>query len=231
MEPVSAADEVVDICRDLLRIDTSNTGDPRTTVGERVAAEYVAAQLSDVGIDVELLESAPRRANLVARIPGVDRSRGALLVHGHLDVVPFDESEWSVHPLSGSVQDGYVWGRGAVDMKDMDAMILAVVRQRLREGRRPERDVVLMFTADEEAGGEYGAKFLVEEHPGYWEVQQIIDDPEGNHDWRITASVDLNASAPLPPPSRPSGNGAHLAPAREALPEPHTGASERKALQ
>src|SRR5918997_3083352 len=164
MEPVPAADEVVDICRDLLRIDTSNTGDPRTTVGERVAAEYVAAKLSDVGIDVELHESAPRRANLVARIPGADRSRGALLVHGHLDVVPADASEWSVPPFSGEEKDGYLWGRGAIDMKDFDAMMLAVVRQWGRTGYTPPRDIVLAFTADEEAGMEYGSQFLVREH-------------------------------------------------------------------
>ena len=163
MEPVPA-DEVVDICRDLLRIDTSNTGDPRTTVGERVAAEYVAAQLSDVGIDVELHESAPRRANLVARIPGADRSRGALLVHGHLDVVPADASEWSVPPFSGEEKDGYLWGRGAIDMKDFDAMTLAVVRGWQRTGYVPPRDIVLAYTADEEAGMEYGSQFLVREH-------------------------------------------------------------------
>lgn len=152
------------ICRDLLRIDTSNTGDPRTTVGERVAAEYVAAQLTEVGIDVELHESAPKRANLVARIPGRDRSRGALLVHGHLDVVPADASEWSVPPFSGEEKDGYLWGRGAIDMKDFDAMMLAVVRDWQRTGVVPPRDIVLAFTADEEAGMEYGSQFLVREH-------------------------------------------------------------------
>ncbi|MEV4642580.1 M20/M25/M40 family metallo-hydrolase [Actinoplanes sp. NPDC049548] len=164
MEPVTAADEVVGICRDLLRIDTSNTGDPRTTVGERVAAEYVAAQLTEVGIEVELHESAPRRANLVARIPGRDRSRGALLVHGHLDVVPADASEWSVPPFSGEEKDGYLWGRGAIDMKDFDAMMLAVVRDWQRTGVVPPRDIVLAFTADEEAGMEYGSQYLVREH-------------------------------------------------------------------
>jgi len=169
MEPVSAADEVVGICRDLLRIDTSNTGDPRTTVGERVAAEYVARQLTEVGIDVELHESAPRRANLVARIPGADRSRGALLVHGHLDVVPADASEWSVPPFSGEEKDGYLWGRGAIDMKDFDAMMLAVVRQWQRTGVVPPRDIVLAFTADEEAGMEYGSQFLVREHAGLFD--------------------------------------------------------------
>jgi acetylornithine deacetylase/succinyl-diaminopimelate desuccinylase-like protein len=169
MEPVSAAAEVVDICRDLLRIDTTNTGDPRTTVGERAAAEYVAAQLTEVGIDVELHESAPRRANLVARIPGADRSRGALLVHGHLDVVPADAAEWSVPPFSGEEKDGYLWGRGAIDMKDFDAMMLAVVRQWQRTGVVPPRDIVLAFTADEEAGMEYGSQFLVREHAGLLE--------------------------------------------------------------
>ncbi|GGQ63502.1 M20/M25/M40 family metallo-hydrolase [Couchioplanes azureus] len=169
MEPVSAADEVVRICRDLLRIDTSNTGDPRTTAGERAAAEYVAEQLTEAGIDVALHESAPRRANLVARIPGRDPSRGALLVHGHLDVVPADASEWSVHPFSGEEKDGYLWGRGAIDMKDFDAMMLAVVRDWKRRGVVPPRDIVLAFTADEEAGMEYGSQYLVREHAGLFD--------------------------------------------------------------
>jgi acetylornithine deacetylase/succinyl-diaminopimelate desuccinylase-like protein len=160
----TATDEVVGLCRDLLRIDTSNTGDSRTTVGERVAAEYVAEKLTEVGIEVQLHESAPRRANLVARIPGADRSRGALLVHGHLDVVPADASEWSVPPFSGEEKDGYLWGRGAIDMKDFDAMMLAVVRQWQRTGVVPPRDIVLAFTADEEAGMQFGSQFLVREH-------------------------------------------------------------------
>jgi len=161
----TATDEVIGICRDLLRIDTTNTGDPRTTVGERVAAEYVAAQLDEVGIASVLRESAPKRTNLVARIPGADPTRGALLVHGHLDVVPADASEWSVHPFSGEEKDGYLWGRGAIDMKDFDAMMLAVVRQWKRTGYVPPRDIVLAFTADEEAGMEYGSQFLAREHP------------------------------------------------------------------
>lgn len=158
-------DEVIGLCQDLLRIDTTNTGDNDTSVGERRAAEYVAEKLGEVGIDSVLYESAPRRANLVARIPGTDRNRPGLLVHGHLDVVPADADEWSVHPLSGELRDGYLWGRGAIDMKDFDAMVLAVVRHWQRSGFRPPRDVVLAFTADEEAGSEYGAHFLVENHP------------------------------------------------------------------
>ncbi|MEU6023697.1 M20/M25/M40 family metallo-hydrolase [Micromonospora sp. NPDC047134] len=157
-------DEVVDLCRDLLRIDTTNTGDNATSVGERLAAEYVAEKLAEVGIDPVLHESAPGRANVIARIPGTDPSRGALLVHGHLDVVPADPHEWSVHPFSGELRDGYLWGRGAIDMKDFDAMVLAVVRHWQRTGVRPPRDIVLAYTADEEAGSDYGAHFLTTRH-------------------------------------------------------------------
>ncbi|HEV8566365.1 MAG TPA: M20/M25/M40 family metallo-hydrolase [Actinoplanes sp.] len=164
-----AADEVTGICRDLLRIDTTNTGDPRTTVGERVAAEYVAEKLAEVGIESTMYESAPRRASLVARIPGADPSRGALLVHGHLDVVPADPSEWSVPPFAAEEKDGYLWGRGAIDMKDFDAMVLAVVRQWRRTGVTPPRDIVLCFLADEEAGMEHGSQFLARVHPDLFE--------------------------------------------------------------
>ncbi|MGC5020056.1 M20/M25/M40 family metallo-hydrolase [Micromonospora sp. DT47] len=157
-------DEVVDLCRDLLRIDTTNTGDNATSAGERKAAEYVAEKLAEVGVESQLLESAPGRANVIARIPGTDPGRDALLVHGHLDVVPADVDEWSVHPFSGEIRDGYLWGRGAIDMKDFDAMVLAVVRHWQRTGVRPPRDIVLAYTADEEAGSEYGAHFLAQRH-------------------------------------------------------------------
>ncbi|WP_405095902.1 M20/M25/M40 family metallo-hydrolase [Micromonospora sp. NBC_01412] len=163
------ADEVVDLCRDLLRIDTTNTGDNATSVGERAAAEYVAEKLAEVGVDAVIHESAPGRANLVARIPGTDPGRDALLVHGHLDVVPADPDEWSVHPFSGEIRDGYLWGRGAIDMKDFDAMVLTVVRNWQRTGVRPARDIVLAFTADEEAGSDYGAHFLTEHHRGLFD--------------------------------------------------------------
>ncbi len=162
-------DEVVDLCRDLLRIDTTNTGDNDTSAGERRAAEYVAEKLAEVGVESVIHESAPGRANVVARIPGTDPARPALLVHGHLDVVPADADEWSVHPFSGELRDGYLWGRGAIDMKDFDAMVLAVVRHWQRTGVRPPRDIVLAYTADEEAGSDYGAHFLVERHPGLFE--------------------------------------------------------------
>ncbi|GAA4926250.1 acetylornithine deacetylase/succinyl-diaminopimelate desuccinylase-like protein [Actinomycetospora succinea] len=161
-----AEDEVVTLTSELIQIDSQNTGDLATTTGEAEAAAYVDAKLREVGYETEVIESgAPGRHNVFARLEGADPSRPALLVHGHLDVVPFDESEWSVHPLSGSVQDGYVWGRGAVDMKDMDAMILALARQFKAEGTVPPRDLVFAFLADEEAGGAYGSHWLAEHRP------------------------------------------------------------------
>ncbi|MEU7878570.1 M20/M25/M40 family metallo-hydrolase [Microbispora bryophytorum] len=168
MTPRYGEDEVAELCGDLIRIDSVNAGD-NAGPGEREAAEYVAGKLSEVGLEPAILESDPGRANVVARVEGTDPSRDALVLHGHLDVVPFDAADWTHHPLSGEIADGCVWGRGAVDMKNMDAMILAVVRRRLSEGRRPSRDVVLVFTADEEAGGHYGAQWLAERHPEVFE--------------------------------------------------------------
>ena len=166
----AAEDEVVELASELIRIDTTNTGDPDTVTGEREAAEYVAAKLSEVGFEIEMVESgAPRRDNVFCRLPGADPSRGALLVHGHLDVVPADPAEWSVHPFSGAVQDGYLWGRGAIDMKDMVAMTIAVARRFKRDGVTPPRDLVFAFLADEEAGGEYGAQWLVRNRPDLFE--------------------------------------------------------------
>ena len=176
---ITAADEVATLCSDLIRIDTTNLGD-NSGPGERRAAEHVAALLDEAGLEPVVLESHPGRASVTARIGGEDSSRPALLIHGHLDVVPADAADWTVAPFSGEISDGYVWGRGAVDMKDMDAMILAVVRQRMREGRRPSRDVVLSFLADEEAGGSYGAGWLVDNHPDLFEgVSEAIGEVGG----------------------------------------------------
>ena len=187
-------EEVVRICQDLIRIDTTNTGDTTTSAGERVAAEYVAAMLADVGLEPVIRESERGRTSVVARFPGAPTpqgqpSRGALLVHGHLDVVPADPDEWSVHPFSGEVRDGYVWGRGAVDMKDFDAMLLTVVCQMRREGRTPPRDLVLAFLADEEAGGAYGAHWLVEHHPDLFDgCSEAIGEVGG---FSFTVAEDL----------------------------------------
>jgi acetylornithine deacetylase/succinyl-diaminopimelate desuccinylase-like protein len=162
-----ALEEVVRFTSDLIRIDTTNRGGGEGN--ERPAAEYVAAWLADAGIEPVVLESAPGRANVVARVPGTDPTAGALLVHGHLDVVPAEAADWTVPPFSGEVRDGVVWGRGAIDMKDMDAMVLATVRAWARSGQRPARDIVLAFTADEEDSAAYGSGFLAGEHAGLFE--------------------------------------------------------------
>ncbi|MER0478891.1 M20/M25/M40 family metallo-hydrolase [Streptomyces sp. Edi2] len=176
---VTGEDEVVDLCRDLIRMDTSNYGD-HSGPGERAAAEYVAEKLAEVGLEPQIFESHKGRASTVARIEGEDRSRPGLLIHGHTDVVPANADDWTHHPFSGEIADGCVWGRGAVDMKDMDAMTLAVVRDRLRSGRKPPRDIVLAFLADEEAGGTYGARWLVDHHPHLFEgVTEAISEVGG----------------------------------------------------
>ncbi|HEU5007242.1 MAG TPA: M20/M25/M40 family metallo-hydrolase [Jatrophihabitantaceae bacterium] len=155
----AAQDEAVTLLSDLVRINTSNPTHP-----ERPAAEWVAAKLDEVGVSSQIIEAAPGRASTVARVEGSDPSRPPLLIHGHLDVVPAEASEWSVDPFGGEVRDGYVWGRGTVDMKDMDAMVLALVRDWMRTGRKPPRDIVLAFVSDEEAGGREGAHYLVDHH-------------------------------------------------------------------
>ena len=160
------ADEVVGLVSALIRFDTSNTGELETTRGEAECARWVAEQLREVGYEPEYLESgAPGRGNAFVRLPGADATRGALLIHGHLDVVPAEAADWSVHPFSGAVSDGYVWGRGAVDMKDMCGMMLAVARHFKRAGIVPPRDLVFAFVADEESGGKYGAQWLVKNRP------------------------------------------------------------------
>jgi acetylornithine deacetylase/succinyl-diaminopimelate desuccinylase-like protein len=176
---VTAQDEVVGICRDLVRIDTSNPGD-HSGPGERAAAEHVAGLLAEAGLEPTVLESHPKRASVVARISGRNPERPGLLVHGHLDVVPASAPDWRHDPFSGEIANGCVWGRGAIDMKDMDAMTLAVVRQRLRERRPPARDIVLAFTADEEAGGTWGARWLVDRHPDLFEgVTEAVSEVGG----------------------------------------------------
>jgi acetylornithine deacetylase/succinyl-diaminopimelate desuccinylase-like protein len=173
--------EVVDLVRALIRFDTSNTGDPATTKGEAECAGWVAEQLQEVGYETEYIEAgAPGRANVFTRLKGADSSRGALMLHGHLDVVPAEASDWSVHPFSGALSDGYVWGRGAVDMKDMVGMMIAVARGFKRSGTVPPRDLVFAFVSDEEAGGKYGCKWLVENRADLFEgVTEAVGEVGG----------------------------------------------------
>ncbi len=168
MDTQSAGTDVVELCAQLLRFDTTNRGHGDAE-GEREAAEFVAGVLADAGVESEIYESAPRRANLVAALPGTDSSLPALLIQGHLDVVPAEPSDWSVPPFAGEVRDGQLWGRGAIDMKCFCAMALSVVHSFAASGTRPRRDVVLAFVADEEDHGELGAQWLTSAHPSLFE--------------------------------------------------------------
>ena len=162
-------EEVVEFCSELIRIPSVNTGDPATIGdGEAVAAKYLQGKLEEVGYETDYIEAVAGRGNVVARLAGADPDRGALLIHGHVDVVPANAAEWTVDPFSGAVQDGYVWGRGAVDMKDMVAMTLAVARDFKRRNVIPPRDLIFCFVSDEEAGGVFGAEWLVDNKPEWF---------------------------------------------------------------
>jgi acetylornithine deacetylase/succinyl-diaminopimelate desuccinylase-like protein len=179
--PSNPSDDVVEVVSRLIRFDTTNTGEPETTKGEAECARWVAEQLADVGYQPEYVESgAAGRGNVFARLEGADRSRGALLIHGHLDVVPAEPAEWSVHPFSGAIEDGYVWGRGAVDMKDMVGMTIVVARQLKQAGIVPPRDLVFAFLADEEHGGSFGSHWLVDNRPDLFKgVTEAIGEVGG----------------------------------------------------
>jgi acetylornithine deacetylase/succinyl-diaminopimelate desuccinylase-like protein len=174
-------DEVVDLVSSLIRFDTSNTGEPETTKGEEDCARWVAEKLREVGYTTEYVEAgAPGRGNVFARLKGADPNRGALLIHGHLDVVPAEPADWSVHPFSGAVKDGYVWGRGAVDMKDMCGMMIAVARHLKRNNITPPRDLVFAFVSDEEHGGTYGCQWLVDHRPDLFDgITEAIGEVGG----------------------------------------------------
>lgn len=177
--------ETARLARELIRFDTSNRGggdaNPETEI-----AEFVAEYLRSLGLDPEIVESEPGRASVVARVPGSEPELPALVLHGHLDVVPADPANWSVDPFAGVVKDGMLWGRGAVDMKDMCAMMLTSVAELLRAGQRPRRAIVLAFFADEENGGVYGSHHLVTHRPELFAGAETAISEVGGY------SVELN---------------------------------------
>ena len=180
--------DVVELCAELLRIDTSNYGDS-SGPGERKAAEFVAARLAAAGLAPELFEAAPGRTSVVCRIAGSDPSLPGLVWHGHLDVVPAAAADWTVPPFAGEQRDGCLWGRGAVDMKDADAMLLSVVAHWGRSGQQPRRDIVVVFFADEEAGGKLGGHWMVDHHPEVFEgCTQAVGEVGG---FSVTLRDDL----------------------------------------
>ena len=164
MSTEPALEQTARIARDLIRFDTSNFGEGVAN-SETEAAEYLGAMLKDIGLTPQYFDSDPGRTSVIARVEGRDSSKPALVVHGHIDVVPADVANWSVDPFGGEIKDGMLWGRGAVDMKNMAAMIITALTDLGGAGKQPERDLIIAFFADEEAGGVRGSHFLVDNHP------------------------------------------------------------------
>ena len=152
------------IAQELIRFDTTNFGEGRSN-GETDAAEYLGEHLTALGLKPEYFDAATGRTSVIARVPGRDRSKPALVVHGHTDVVPADAVNWTVDPFGGVIRDGLLWGRGAVDMKNMDAMIITALQDILGAGKQPSRDLVVAFFSDEENGGVFGSQYVTREHP------------------------------------------------------------------
>lgn len=162
--------EAVDLIRALIRIDSVNTGEAATIGdGETRAALFVKEQLEQVGYEPELVEPRAGRASVIARLPGSDPDAGALVVHAHLDVVPVDAADWTHPPFGAEIHDGILYGRGAVDMKNFAGVILAIARALRRDGITPRRDLIFAFFADEEAGGVWGARWIVKNRPELFE--------------------------------------------------------------
>ncbi|MDR0365311.1 MAG: M20/M25/M40 family metallo-hydrolase [Bifidobacteriaceae bacterium] len=177
---LSLGDAAVSIARDLIRFDTTNWGEGRAR-GEDDAAQYVATFLERLDLRPQLFRSEARRTSVVARLEGANPQRPALVLHGHLDVVPADPAEWSADPFGAEIRDGEIWGRGAVDMKDMDGMILAVIQDWHRRGIQPPRPIVLCFFADEEAGGRLGSHWLVDNHPELFAGAEVAVSEVGGY--------------------------------------------------
>lgn len=178
--------DAAELCARLIRFDTTNHGEGRSA-GERECAEYIASLLEAAGYTPLLLGPSPERASVVVRIEGTDRSLPGLLVHAHLDVVPAEPEQWSRDPFSGEIDGGYIYGRGASDMKDMAAMTLATLLEWSAAGTRPQRDIVVAFVADEEDKGDYGALWLAAEHPDLFAGVEAAIGESGGHATLLTA--------------------------------------------
>ena len=167
------ADEIASFLSELIRFDTTNPPG-----NELEAAKFVAEKLGEYGINCEILTSNSNRGNVIARIPG-SSSGPRLLLLSHLDVVPAKPSDWRHHPFSGEIKDGYVWGRGAIDDKGHVAMevftLIALIENRVEFNG----EIIFATTADEEMGGKYGAKWLVENHPEKVKADYVINEGGG----------------------------------------------------
>lgn len=166
-------EEVTALLSDLIRINTTNPPGNETE-----AAKYIAKTLESEGFKCEILESAPGRGNIITRLKGTGE-KPSLLLLSHLDVVAANPKEWSVDPYSGVVKDGFVWGRGAMDMKSMIAIEVMVMKLLKRNNVKLKGDLIFAATADEERGGEVGAGWLVRNHPEKVRASYVINEGGG----------------------------------------------------
>jgi len=166
-------EEVTSILSDLIKIDTSNPPG-----NETVAAEYVAKSLSRDGFECTIRESAPGRGNVSTRLRGTSE-KPSLLLLSHLDVVAAKACEWSVDPFGGVVKDGFVWGRGALDMKGMTVVELMTLKMLKRNNVKVKGDVILAATADEEQGGLAGAGWLLDNYPEEVYAEYVLNEGGG----------------------------------------------------
>lgn len=161
-------ENVVKICSDLIKIDTTNYGN-NESVGENLAAEYVSEFLNYLKIENKVVGPDNKRCSVLARIEGNNKDLPDLVLHGHLDVVPVEKEKWTKEAFNAIIDKDLLWGRGAVDMKNGNAMILGSIAHLIKEGWKPKRNITLAMFADEEAGGKYGSHFAVNNYGQYFE--------------------------------------------------------------
>ncbi|MBF6560486.1 MAG: M20/M25/M40 family metallo-hydrolase [Candidatus Binataceae bacterium] len=166
--------EALDHLRALVRLDTANPPG-----NERLAADYLRAALEREAIAAVTIEPQPSRANLIARIAGSDRTNPPLMLSSHTDVVPVEAASWTRDPFGAEIADACVWGRGTIDMKSKCAMDLGLALALKRTGAVPNRDLIIAAVADEEAGSELGARYLVERHPDLVRAGYVLNETGG----------------------------------------------------
>ena len=182
--------ETIALLRALIREACVNSGEP-SSGGEIRAVRVLQRFFADAPLDLQVFESAPGRASLIARVRGSDPTAPALGLLGHLDVVPVDAERWARDPFGGELIAGEVWGRGAIDMLYLTAAFACAVRELARAPRPPRGDVVLLAVADEEAGGDLGLKWLLREHPDAVRVTEVLSETGG---MRMGAHVAIDVA-------------------------------------
>lgn len=182
----------------------------------KAAAEFVKAELEAVGIAVKLYDSGDGKMfNLVARIPGRDKSKKPLLLLNHLDVVPVDRKAWgTVNPFGGAVKDGFIWGRGTLDMKGIVVMHMTAMITLKKMNLVPERDIIMLATCDEETGGEKGVKWMLEKHAADIDAEFVLDEGGlGTRDvfreGKLVYGISVAEKQPLWIRLRAAGTAAH----------------------